>query len=106
MHKNPKINIEILYEYYLILSLDSHTFNCMYGHHFQKKSIKFISNNLPRFDKHINQVITTNKNPTKYYKEKISTSVSLKDILSGNQHGFPLINMSKCDSSIIRKGED
>ena len=50
---------------------------------------------MPIFDDHINQVITDKKDLTKSDKCKISTSVLMKDILSGNQHCFPIQHMAK-----------
>ena len=67
---------------------------------FKKNTIKFVSNYRPVFDKHIHYVIRTNKYPTKYDKCKISMSVSLKDMLSRNQHRLPLTHMFKI---IIKK---
>ena len=83
----------MFYEDDLILPLDLHTFNIMYVQHFKNEVIKLISNYMPIFDKHMHQVIKSNKDPTKSDKWDISKSVSLKDILSGNQHRLTLTLM-------------
>ena len=62
---------------------------------FLKKVIKFIYKNIPRFYRHTHQVITYNKDPTKNHKWKVPTPVTLKYILSGNQHCLPLTHMAK-----------
>ena len=82
----------------MILPLDGHTVNCMHGNHFQREDTKLISNNITRFDKHIHQVITDIKDPTKSDKWKISASVTLKYIVSGNQHRLPLTPMKNLHS--------
>ena len=55
---------------------------------FKRKVIRFISNNIPIFDKHTHEVIEIYKYPTKSDKWKISTSVPLKNIVSGKSTSF------------------
>ena len=96
MHKqDPKIKTELFYEYGLILPLDIFTVKNMYGWHFQRKAVNFISKNIPIFGRHINPVITYVKYPTKTYRYKILMSVPLKDVLYWNQQYLPLTHMAK-----------
>ena len=88
MYLRIKNKAKIFYEDCLTLHLDGHNVNCMHGHHFQRKVINFISNNIPRFDRRIHQNIIDNKYPTYSDKWKIPVSVPLKYIVTVIQHCF------------------
>ena len=91
--ENRKNDTEMYYKNELVLTLDKFIVNNMYVHNFQRKFIKFITIDLLIFDEHTHIVIM-DKNPIKYDKWKIKTSVQLKNILSRIKYRLPIQQMT------------
>ena len=66
--------------------------NRIHGSHFKRRVIKFIYNNIPRFNIYTHKVLTNNKDVTKFAKWKYQRLFQW-NILSGNQHHLPLTYM-------------
>ena len=77
--------------------------NCVRDHHFKNWVIKFIKSNLTSFRNNIHHFHTDNKDITKYYKWKISTSIPLKTYYLGINIICLQHTRQRNDSKLIRK---